>query len=297
MASSNLDYSDYKRIAPPYDEPPRQRGCFFYGCIIAIVLAVLFMIAIGVLSFLLYRWLGGLVDEYTGTAPRPLPAVQMPDERRASLNERFEAFKAAIREGRPTGPLTLTSEELNALIDEYPDANLKGKVYVTIEQDKLKGQVSIPLSDIPSFGLTRGRYLNGEAEFNVRLEDGEPYLSIRSLEINGKTPPDDFMRGIKGQNLIKNIELKPEDQKAFHRLDNIYVKDGKLIITAREPSKPREGQPSGDSTVGTAAEKKDGEPKRQDATDRAKGADKLPDNVLAPFEPPPPVPVESGQKP
>lgn len=296
MASSNADFSDYKRIAAPYDEPPRQRGCFFYGCIIAIVLAVLFLIAIVVLAFLLYRWVGSFVEEYTGTAPRPLPTVQIPAEQRDSLKQRVEAFKAAIKEHRPAAPLVLTSDELNTLIEDNPDANLKGKVYVAIEQDKLKGQVSLPLSDIPSFGLTRGRFLNGEAEFNIRLEDDEPYLSIRSLEINGKTPPEEFMRGFKGQNLFKNVQFDPETQKGFRRLDRIYVKEGKLIITAREPSKRQEGEPSEDSKDATK-EGKEREPSASKAPDSAKGADRLPDDVLAPIDPPAPAPAKSGQRP
>jgi hypothetical protein len=293
MATGNPDFSDYKRIAPPYDEPPRQRGCFFYGCIIAAVLAVLFVIAIVIFAVFLYRLLGGLVDEYTGTAPRPLPTVQMPAESRATLNDRVEAFKAAVKENRPTGPLVLSSDDLNALIEDNPDANLKGKVYVTIEQDKLKGQVSIPLNDIPSFGLTRGRFLNGEAEFSVRLEDGEPYMAIRSLEINGKTPPDEFMRGFKGQNLLKDVQFDPETRKAFYRLDSIYVKDGKLIITAREPSKRPDGEPS----VGSDTKRKAGEPPAEKSDAEKKGEDRLPKDVLAPPDTRPSEPARSGEKP
>lgn len=296
MASSNLDYSDYKRIAPPYDEPPRQRGCFFYGCIIAIVLALLLLIAIGLFAFLAYRWVGAIVEEYTATTPRPLPAVQMPADQRKTLNERVEAFKAALMEDRPTGPLVLSSDDLNVLIENNPKLNLKGKVYVTIEQDKLKGQVSLPLSDIPSFGLTRGRYLNGEAEFNIRLEDGEPFLTIRSLEVNGKRPSDEMMRSLKGQNLIKDMKLDPESAKALHRLDNIVVKDGKLIITARDVAKTKEGGPS-DAAPKDAAPPDGKAPPPVRPPDSTKGANKLPDDVLAPLDPGAPAPAESGNRP
>lgn len=244
MASSNIDFSDYNRIAPPFDEPPRQRGCMFYGCIIASVLSLLFLIAILVIGFLLWRWFGRFVNEYTATSPHQLPVVVMAEEQRAELRRRVEAFRAAVDAGRPTGPLVLSADDLNVLIDETPRPNLKGKVYVTIEQDKLKGQVSIPLSDIPSFGLTIGRYLNGEAEFNVHLEDGEPFVSIRSIEVNGRRPSDEFMRGLKGQNLIRNVQIETGQARIVRRLDSVQVRDGKLIVTAREAPAKSAG-PSG----------------------------------------------------
>ena len=117
----------------------------------------------------------------------------MPAEEREALKKRVEAFKHAARRGQPTPPLVLSSDDLNALIEDNPKADLKGKVYVTIEKDRLKGQVSLPLSQIPLFGLTQGRYLNGEAEFNVRLIDGRPFVTIEDLEVNGKRPSEAFL--------------------------------------------------------------------------------------------------------
>ncbi len=55
--------------------------------------------------------------------------------------ERFDAFHSAVEAGKPAEPLVLSSEDLNALIEErVPD--LKGRIYATIEKDKLKGQVA-----------------------------------------------------------------------------------------------------------------------------------------------------------
>src|SRR5262249_41226065 len=150
-------------------EPPRTRGCFFYGCLISGVLAVLIAVALAVGFYLLYRWVGQFVDEYTATVPRELPKVEIPDEHRQTLNERVEAFRKAIDAGAATEPLVLDGSDINALIEEYTD--FKGKVFVTIEGDKLKGQVSIPLESI-GLPMVSGRFLNGEAEFKASLEGG-----------------------------------------------------------------------------------------------------------------------------
>ena len=232
MASSNAGFSDYQSfVPPPYEEPPRQHGCFFWGCIISIILTLLLVIAVGVGFYFFYQFVGKMVDQYTATAPTELPRVEMPEEERKTVAERVKAFREALKEGTPAEPLVLTSEEINAAIEQ--DADLKGKVYVTIEKDKLKGQVSIPLTDFPSFGLTRGRYLNGQAEFNVWVKDGVLFVTISSLEINGKPAPDEFFNSFRGQNLAKDAHTNPKYGQAIRNLENVEIKDGKLIITPR----------------------------------------------------------------
>jgi hypothetical protein len=302
MASSNIDYSDYKRIAPPYDEPPRQRGCFFYGCIIATVLSLLLLIAIAVIFFVLYRWLGNVVEEYTATAPRELPKVEMPAEQRATLKQRVDAFQSAIKEGRPTEPLVLTSEEVNALIEDHPDLkNLKGKVYVTIEQDKLKGQVSVPLSDVPLLGLTRGRYLNGEAEIKVSLQEGILLVTLDSIEVNGKKVPEEAMKSLRNQNWAQDVYKDPRKAEELRKYQSIEIKDGKLIIKVRDTTKADEG---GQSEGSPRIETRDGKVIVHPPHEKAAPSNKaeapppwLPDDVLAPPDPRPAAPAESARKP
>lgn len=267
MSSRNIDFSDYHKVAPIGEEPPRERGCFFYGCVIAAVLSVLLMIAVGVISYVVYRWLGRMVDQYTATAPRTLPAATMPADERARLRERVESFRTSLTEGRHTPPLVLTAEDLNALIDENPD--WKGKVYLEIVDDKMKGQVSIPLDNIPLLGLTQGRYLNGEAEFNVRLKEGVPMATIIALEVNGKAASEEFMAGIRGRNLLQDMQMSPKAAAEVNKLESIEIKDGALVLTPRAPA----------------------------ATESGPGDIPLPDDVFAPPGSRPAVPIEPVTKP
>jgi hypothetical protein len=299
MASANVDLSDYRKFAPPYDEPPRQRGCFFYGCIIAAILSLLLLIAVGIGFFFVYRWLGELVDQYTATAPRELPRVEMPAEDRRTVDERYDSFVAAIKAGRPTEPLVLSGQDLNALIEDR--TTLKGKVYLAVEHDQLKGQVSIPVSDIIDIGLTRGRYLNGEAEFKVALVNGILVVTIDSFEINGKRPSDQFLTQLRGQNLAKDITNDRKNAEAIRKLESIEVKDGRLIIKARGPTTAQEDAGTGDSP---RVEPGDGkaivhppEPSPVPADGGSSAAKDLPDNVLAPAGSPRDAPPDSPEKP
>jgi hypothetical protein len=301
MASSKAEFQQF--TPPPYEEPPRQRGCFFYGCVIASILSLLLLIAVGLVTFFLYRLAGKMIDEYTGTAPRELPKVEMPAENRRTLAERVDAFEKAVKEGKPTEPLVLSSEDLNALIeDRAPE--LKGKIYATIEKDKLRGQVSLPLDDLPFMGLTRGRYLNGEAEFKVTLANGVLYVNIDSFEINGKRPPDEFMNGLRAQNIVQDMYKNPKTAEEIRKLESIEIKDGKLIIKVRDREKSKEGTAPADSPKSETKESKDSSPppapqeKKPGPPNGVAPADgKVPAQAAAPPESRPNTPVEPSKKP
>ena len=125
-------------------EKPR-RGCLFYGCLSAT--ACLLII---VLAFLLGLYqLKKMLNFYTDTHPVPLPTVQLSPTQLDELKQRIENFQDAVRSGRPTPPLQLSADEINAYIETDPNfAKVKGKLYVTIDGNRVKGQVSLPLDDL-----------------------------------------------------------------------------------------------------------------------------------------------------
>jgi hypothetical protein len=297
MAASKPDYPSFQK--PDYDEPPRQRGCFFYGCIIAGILALLLLIAIGVATFLFYRWAERMIDEYTATAPRELPKIEMPTEQRKTVKERWDAFRAAIKEGKPTEPLVLDSNDLNVLIDE--DEELKGKVYVSIDNDKLKGQISIPLEKLPILGLTKGRYLNGEAELKAAIVNDVLFVTLDSIEVNGKKVPEEFMAQMRSQNMAKDLYKDAKKAEELRNLQSIDIKDGKMTLRAKDRTKKPESDKAEPSP---RIETKDGKaiihpPEKTPApkSDVPPAAKKLPDDVLVPSQPSTAAPAEAAKKP
>ncbi len=307
MAASNPDFSDYQKFAPPsYEEPQRQHGCFFYGCIIASILTLLLLIAVGVVFFLIYRWAGQMIEEYTATAPRELPKVEMPAEQRRTLKERVEAFRKAIKEGKPTEPLVLNSDEINALIDE--EEKFKGKVYVSIDQDKVRGQVSIPLNDIPSLGLTRGRYLNGEAEFKVSLEDGVLIVTLDSFEVNGKKPPPELLAQIAqpehGQGRLQRRqdgrgdpqpeERRDQGRQADHHGARPHEKAGERQGRAFAPHRNQERESHRPPAPGEAGSEGRGPAGGQEGPRRSAGSGRIPPAASAGARDETPVMTESN---
>jgi hypothetical protein len=303
MAANNPDFSDYQKFTPPaYEEPPRQRGCFFYGCIIASILSLLLVIAVSVFLYLGYRMLGRAIEEYTSTTPRELPKVEMPAEQRQNVADRWTAFRKALEEGRPTEPLVLNSDEINVLIEEQEDLkDLKGMVYVSIDQDKLKGQISIPLEKFVNLGLTRGRYLNGEAEIKATIANDVLVVTLESVEVNGKTVPPDAMAQLRGQNVAQDAYKDPKKAAWLRNLQSVEIKDGKLTIKAKDSTKKPESDkaepsPRGETKDGKAVvHPPEGTPAPK--TDVPPAAKKLPDDVLAPSQPSSPAPAETAKKP
>ena len=253
-------------------------GCFFYGCIIAAVLAVLGLICLGVVAFTLWRVLTGLRDEYTGTAPVPIPQVSMTDDERKALDERWAAFRKAVDKNE-AAEIVLSADDINALIAESKE--LKGKVYVSIKDDKVTAQVSIPLSDTKIPGLS-GRYFNGRVTIKASIKKGELIVFVEEAEANGKTLPPDVRKQLASQNIAKDFTNQPENAKMIRKFESVEVKDDKVYIKARaggeeasedETSKPSETKPS-EKKDGTAKDKPDDasldKPKDEPAKEKVK---------------------------
>src|SRR5437588_4134411 len=141
--------------------PKKPRGCFFYGCISGLSLLLIMVVAL----LLGVYYVKKMFNQFTDTKPLPLPVVQMSPEEIKKLHERLDNFDKALKEHRPTAALELTGDDINAWIATSPGGqSLTGRVYVTIEGDQLKGQVSLPMSQL-GLPLFQGRYLNGAVTF------------------------------------------------------------------------------------------------------------------------------------
>lgn len=210
--------------------PKRRRGCFFYGCITSLVLLALLLGAVLLGLHLIKK----TVNRYTESQAVELPTSQMPRDEAAKLKQRFEAFEAAVREQRPVPPLTLTSDDLNALIASGPQPQaLQGKVYLSLEGDQLKGQVSVPLQTI-GWGMLKGRYLNGSAMFNLALHNGALFVTAQSVAVKGRPLPEAFMQSIRKENLAARLANDPRAAALLQGLEDIRVSGGKLVIVPKE---------------------------------------------------------------
>ena len=164
---------------------------------------------------------------------------------RGELQKRLDSFKTALDAGKADEEIDLSAADINALISE--NAQLKGKLSVMIEDDTIKGRVSVPMKDIlPQKHLETlklaGRYLNGVATFRVGVTNGQPDVHLVEIQVKDKAPPSflaPFVEEFKKQNLAKDYQA-PADQKID--LGSIMLKDGKVHLRSRAPQ-PAAPQP------------------------------------------------------
>jgi hypothetical protein len=122
-------------------------------------------------------------------------------------------------------------------------------------------------------------------------------VTLESIEVNGKDLPAELMNGLRNQNLAKDAYKDERTAEEIRKYQSIEIKDGKLIVKARDQTKSPEG---GKSEGSPRVETRDGKviihPPEEMPAPR-NGTKTLPDDVLAPPEPRPAAPVESTKKP
>jgi len=211
---------------------PKGRGCFFYGCIVSLI--ALLVLAIGGYFGIRYT-IKAVVTRYTDATPQPLPKPQLSPGEIQAVQERFAVFRDGMKSSGTVAPLVLAGEEVNALFAgaSTPQA-LKDRVYVKIEGDQVKGQVSLPLDGL-GFPMVKGRYLNGAAVFKVSLENGVLIVRAESVEVKGKPLPESFMSELRKHNLAQDAMKDADTAAILQKLQSIEVRDGAITIKGNRP--------------------------------------------------------------
>ncbi|MEY2410959.1 MAG: hypothetical protein QOF48_3629 [Verrucomicrobiota bacterium] len=207
--------------------PPKKRGCLFYGCLSVAIVSLVLVLMLCVGFYFAKRKITQLINDYTDTTPQPIESVTYPPPERAALQSRLETFKAAVDKHEPQAELVLNATDLNVLIGENPD--LKGKLFVELDDDQVKGKVAMPLPDIGPFRL-KGRYLNGAASLRVALDGGKLNVRVNTVEVRGKALPGPIMTELKKNNLAESVAQNPNQARELEKFNSIEVKDSKVII-------------------------------------------------------------------
>ncbi len=210
-------------------QPPPAKsgcGCWVWGCLTVVLLGI---IGTSVAGFFGYRFLNTQVAKFTSETPQELPVVQYEPDAMAALETRFEGFKANLKDGGQVDDLILTAEDINAMISNNED--LKGKAFVKIEDGQIKGDISIPLDNVP---LAGGRFLNASAAFDVSMENGILIVTLADAEVKGEKVPAQVLDAMRKENLAKSLYDDAETAKQFRRIESVVVEDGKVVLKVRK---------------------------------------------------------------
>ncbi len=213
------------------DSEAKKGGCLKkagIGCLTVIVL-----LAIG--GFFIFRTakstLMRMTAECTDATATELPVVQISESEQCALLERVDAFAKAVKAGESGRTLSLTGREINALIQKSPD--LAGRLYVTIEGDRIRGDASIPLDRLISLDMVKGRWLNGSVGLSVSTVSGRFVVFMDSLSVRGKAVPDQVMAAIRSKNLAERALEHPKAAQILQHIEKVTVANGRMVIEAR----------------------------------------------------------------
>ena len=223
-------------------EPPPNRGigCFGKGCLILIVLAILFIV-VGVGGT---YW--GLRHVYLSDKPAPIPettappetsaatpgetSVATPSEKSAEVRERLDTMKKGARAHEQT-EVELSAADINALI--AANRKSRGMASVGINDTVLQAQFSIPLErlDVPfrnAFGLN-DRYLNATVTIVAPPGTNVDSVQLSEVTLNGHGIPaglpDWGLPGL-GRSL-RSYVIKYANQ---YGVTGGEIRDGKVIL-------------------------------------------------------------------
>jgi hypothetical protein len=219
-------------------EPPKKRrGCFFYGCITSLVVALVLVLIVGFVVAKIVGYANAQIVQYTDTAPVPLPKADLPSNELAQLEARVSAFVKALDAHSNTPPLTLNTAEVNALLENTEQVQalkLKDRFYITLQGDQIKAQISLPLGDFPKppFIKTDGRFLNGDAVVVGSVTNSQVSLTIKSMDVKGSPLPLQYLARVQAfqDAMMTNVNNNPTNRAVFDHLDSAEVKDGVLTI-------------------------------------------------------------------
>jgi len=209
--------------------PPKQRGCFFYGCLSLAVLGLLFIV-LGVVGYFVVkstvaRW----INDYTEPTPMLVEKVEYPPAKLDALRGQLTAFMEALDKGTNQVELVLTADDLNALISQ--EKELQGKLFVRVD-DRIKGELSLPLQDIGPLKL-KGRYLNGAVIFKVALANGALDVRLDDVTVKGKPLPGMLLSEFKKQNYAQEFQNDPQTATNLAKFDSIQITNGAVILRNR----------------------------------------------------------------
>jgi hypothetical protein len=229
---------------PPRGTAPKQpKGCLFYGCLGLCVLALAGL----VMLYFGYQFVRSstnkIIAQYTDTNAVDLGHVELPPEDLKALQQRISQFSQALESKTNAQELTLSAEEINGLIAaEGQGQTFRDRLFVHIQNNRLQGDVSIPLQDFGPLKL-KGRFLNGAATFKVNMVNGNLDVRLDELRVNDQPLPSLLQAEFQNKNLAEEMMNDPKLRSFLNQLESVKIKDGRIIIRNKVAPLPEDGGP------------------------------------------------------
>jgi hypothetical protein len=200
------------------------------------MMLVVFLILLAVAFFV-----GGYVGVryvVTSTTPKEIPQIETTEADQQAVQHRWEEFKVGPRtapvettttipttEPAPPPPpptsnrIELSASDINQLI--AANRKLRGKGFVSIENNIARVQVSVPLEKV---GF-RGRFLNGELQVRSAPDRNPRNIEITEVSLGGVS--DKILNSLLG---FRSLRSYADQYATEYDITSFAIEDNKVII-------------------------------------------------------------------
>jgi hypothetical protein len=198
------------------------------GCVLGVILLIT-----GVAVYLGYRELSALRDQFTETKPLALPSLDYSKSELSVVQQRTDEFLRQARNEGTHAQLALTARDINVLLSA---SGLSNRVYVTLTNSAINGQLSLPVDSLLGFlnrfgvSFLHGRYFNGTGIFKVACTNGDLEVTVQNISIKGKPLPEHYMARIRAVNFAESFATDPATRQSFQRIRRVSMEDERLIF-------------------------------------------------------------------
>src|SRR2546421_2588339 len=221
---------------PTWIEPPpkqRKTGCLGKGCMMLVVFLILLAVAFFVGGYVGVRYV------VTSTTPKEIPQVETTEAEQEAVQHRWEEFKVGPRSApaEAAAPTTTTTTEItpapvpstNRIELSASDINqliassrkLRGKGFVTIENNVARVQVSVPLEKV---GF-RGRFLNGELQVRSAPDRNPRNIEVTEVSLGGVS--EKILNSLLG---FRSLRSYADQYATEYDITSFAIEDNKVII-------------------------------------------------------------------
>src|SRR5947209_2054820 len=217
------------------EPPPRQRrsGCLGKGCMMLIVFLILLAVAFFVGGYVGVRYM------VTSTQPKEIPQIQSTEAEQEAVRNRWEEFKVWPRRAPDTTTTKITPEDgttappppsnTNRIELSAADINhliagsrkLRGKAFVSIENNIARVKVSVPLEKA---GF-RGRFLNGELEVRSAPDRNPRNIDITEVSVGGVS--EKVLNALLG---FRSLRSYADQYATEYDITSFAIEDNKVVI-------------------------------------------------------------------
>lgn len=205
----------------------------FYGCAIMIMAALVFGGIIAWSAYSLFQQ-DKAIAVFAENQPQKFAAIDLSPEAKTALEKKLADFHAG-----QVAEISLSIAELNGLLLLAPDSGYG--VYTEMlrfertepGKNRLVAKVSLPMNHI-KFWEDKKRYLNGEATYQVELNEAGVDARIVDVKVPGKTVAEGFIAGIGTWTLLAPYQKIEPTGSALKRVKKATVTPEGITLSSQE---------------------------------------------------------------